>query len=133
MKSLLIFFLFLSVCGCVVASPLDPLIPTSKPSEATTEYLGHLTPARPVNGLFHSLSDTKIEKALVPVRKMELEGLYFAAKGETEIIDAMGTRFSNGVWGGITGLLVAAGYLAPRPQEKAKVAEALQTKPPPTA
>ena len=117
------------LCGCASASPIDILIPTTKPSVATTEYLGHLTPAGYANGMYHSLIDTKIEKGLIPVRKMELQGLHLAAKGETELIDYFGSKFSNGIYGGITALLVACGYMAPRPQEKAKVAEALLKSP----
>lgn len=132
MKLVFVFFLFFCICGCASASPLDLFVPTRKPSAATTEYLGHLLPtnAVPANKMYHSLIDTKIEKALVPVRKMELQGLHFAAKGETEIIDAMGSKFSNGIWGGITAILVATGYMTPRPKEKAKITEALYSAPP---
>lgn len=120
----------LLVSGCASASPIDIAIPTAKPSIATTEYLGHLAPKGYANGLYHSLIDTKIESALVPVRKMELQGLHMAAKGETDVIEAIGSKFSNGIWGGATALLIAAGYMTPRPQEKSKISEALNADPP---
>jgi len=116
--------------GCANASPLDPLWPARRPSPATTEYLGHLYQTNNVNGMYHSLSDIKITKALVPIRKMELQGLYYAAKGETELIDATTSAMSNGAWLGISALLGAAGIMVPRPQEKHRVREALHTEVP---
>jgi len=117
--------------GCANASPLDPLWPARRPSPATTEYLGHLYQTNTVNGMYHSLSDIKIAKALVPIRKMELQGLYYAAKGETELIDATTSAMSNGAWIGISALLGAAGIMIPSPREKGKVLEALHKPPPP--
>ena len=125
--------ILLLVTGCASASPIDIFIPTKRPSPAYDEYMGHLNPTNGYksNRMFHSLSDTKLEKAMVNVRKMELEGLRYAAKGETELIDAMGSKISNGLWMGITALLATTGIMLPRPQEKGKIAEALN-KPPPS-
>lgn len=128
MKFLLIPLLLL--VGCANGSPLDVLIPARRPSSATTEYMGHLYSTNAVNGLYYSVSDAKLNKALVPIRKMELQGLYFAAKGETELLEAMGSALSNGIWAGVTTLLVGAGIMVPRPQEGKKVAEALHKAPP---
>ena len=127
MRFILILAGVLMVSGCATASPIDFLIPTKKPSEATTEYLGHLYPDYKTNRLYHSLSDTKFEKAMVPIRKMELQGLYYAAKGELDFIDMAGSAASNGVWGL---LLVGAGALGltiPTPGTKSKIDAALKT------
>lgn len=121
------------LCGCASASPLDWVLPTRKPSLATTEYLGHLYRTNYVNGVYHSLTDTKIEKAMVGIRKMELQGLHYAAKGETELLDAMYSKVSDGAWAGLLGALsltgLGAGVLIPRPGEKARIKEAGMTPP----
>ena len=127
---ILFLLVAMALCGCAAASPLDPLVPAKKPSAATTEYLGHLCPTNYCNGMYYSLSDAKMAKALVPVRKMELQGLYLAAKGEMDVIGAMGSQASNVAWGGITAILAACGVMIPRPQEKHKVEAALHKKPP---
>ena len=128
-------FLFISCCtllvsGCA-ATPIDFLIPTKKPSVVTQEYLGSLyTTNRVSNMMYHSLSDTKYEKAMIPVRKVVLEGLYYGAKAEIDTIDKIGTATSNGVWGLIVAGAGLMGWQIPRPQEKAKVTEALYKDPP---
>lgn len=117
--------------GCASASPIDFLVPAKRPSPATEEYLGHLYQTNYVaNGLYYSVSDAKMHKAFVPVRRMELEGLHAAAKGEMEIIDAIGSKLSNGIWGGLMGIAALAGWQLPSPREKAKVTEALYKAPP---
>jgi len=126
----MIFVVCLVLTGCSSASPLDILIPARRPSPATTEYLGHLYQTNAVSGLYYSVSDAKLYKALVPVRKMELQGLYFAAKGETELLEMMGSAVSNGIWGAVVAGVGLLGWQIPRPQEGKKVAEALHKQPP---
>jgi len=120
------------LCGCAHGTPIDILIPTRKPTPATQEYLGHLFPTNACNGMYHSLSDTKLEKMLVPLRDAELKGLKIVAQGELEFIDKVGTATSNGIWGLIVAGAGLMGWQIPRPQEKAKVTEALY-KPVPNA
>lgn len=122
--------LVLFLAGCASATPIDFLIPTRKPTPATQEYLGHLFPTNACNGMYHSLSDTKIEKMLVPLRDAELKGLKIVAQGELEFIDKVGTATSNGIWGLIVAGAGLMGWQIPRPQEKAKVTEALHKQPP---
>jgi len=122
-KSFAFVTLILSA-GCASATPIDFLIPTKAPSEATTEYLGHLYPDYKSNKLYHSLSDTKFEKAMVPIRKMELQGLYYAAKGELDFIDMVGSKMSGAAWTGISALLLAAGIAVPKPGTQAKIDKA---------
>lgn len=128
----LLLLAVLSVTGCALATPVDIFIPSRRSSGATKEYLGHLYPTNNANGWYYSLVDAKLVRELVPIRKMELQGLYLAAKGETELIEAAGTATSNMAWAAITGILTATGIMIPRPQEKAKVVEALH-KPVPKA
>ena len=128
-KYILSALMVLLLVGCTSATPIDFLIPTKKPSPATQEYLGHLMPTNSVNRLYHSLSDTKYEKMLVPLRDAELRGLKVVAQGELEFIDKVGTATSNGIWGGLVGLAGLLGWQIPRPQEKAKVIEALHKDP----
>lgn len=125
---LLIPFLF--IVGCVGASPIDFLIPTREPTDATEEYLGHLYPTNNVNRMYHSLSDTKYKKMLVPLREAELKGLQVVAKGELAFMESVGNTASNLIWGGVIGLAGLLGWQIPRPQEKTKVTEALYKKPP---
>lgn len=132
MKAILLSLATLSLVGCAAGSPIDFLIPTPRPSVATEEYLGHLYYTNDVNRMYHSLSDTKIEKALVPIRKMELQGLFLAAKGETEIIEQMGSKVSNGLWVGVMALAGLAGWQLPSPREKGNVTAALHKQPPTT-
>ena len=126
MKPAILFFICCVICGCANGSPIDLFIPTKRPSPAYDEYMGHLYPTNgfKANKMYHSLVDTKLEKALVDVRKMELEGLRYAAKGETELIERIGTSLSNGIWAGITAILTATGIMLPRPAEKGKIAVA---------
>lgn len=126
MKVLAAIILMGAAAGCQ-ATPIDILIPTRKPSPPTKEFLGHMCPTNYVNGMYHSLLDTKIEEAFVPLRQMELQGLYYVAKGETGLIAEMGTNASNMIWGGITAALTAAGIMIPRPQEKHRVEAARLT------
>jgi len=129
MKTLIVILFTTLVTGCV-ASPIDFLIPTKKPTPATQEYLGHLYPTNNVNRMYHSLSDTKYEKMLVPLRDAELKGLKVVAQGELEFIEAVGTTTSNALWGLAGVALTALGWQLPSPREKAKVVEALHKKPP---
>ena len=124
--------LMLTLClvGCASASPLDILWPTRQ-GGVTSNYLGHLNYEGKANFMYHSLADTKIEGQLIKVRTMELEALRIAAKGETAIINASASLMSNAVYGGLTALLVAAGVMVPRPQERGLVQEALHKRPPP--
>ena len=128
MKTLSLLLIIAALSGCAGASPIDFLIPTRKPTPATEEYLGHLYSTNNVNRMYHSLSDTKFEKALVPLRKAELEGLAMVAKGELDFIDAVGTMASNGVYGAIVAVAGMVGLNLPRPKEKALIAEALNKK-----
>ena len=123
--------LVLTFClvGCASAGPLDIFWPTRQ-GAVTSNYLGHLNYDGNANFLYHSLADTKIEKELIQIRTMELQALKIAAKGETDIINTSASLMSNAVWGGITALLVGAGVMIPRPQEKGKVVEALHKTPP---
>jgi len=125
----LLLFTFCLV-GCSTAGPLDIIWPTRQ-GGVTSNYLGHLNYDAPANFLYHSLADTKIEGQLIKVRQMELEALRMAAKGETAIIDSSASLMANALYGVITAVLVGAGYMAPRPQEKAKIEAALKTSPPP--
>lgn len=127
MKKLLLILPVMLIVGCASGSPIDFLIPARRPSPATTEYLGHLYQTNNVNSLYYSVSDAQINKQLVPIRKMELQGLYYAAKGETELLEGMGSMTSNLIWGAVVGAVGLAGWQIPRPQEKAKVIEALHT------
>ena len=127
-KLILLPILFL--VGCASATPFDIIVPTRKPSIATSEYLGHLYPTNYANGMYHSLVDTKVEKAMVPLRDAELKGLKIVAQGELEFYEKMGDATSVGLWGLAGVALTALGWQIPRPQEKAKVVEALHKKPP---
>jgi hypothetical protein len=122
--------LVLFLAGCANGSPIDFLIPTRKPSVATQEYLGHLFPTNACNGMYHSLSDTKLEKVMVPLRDAELKGLKIVAQGELEFIDKVGTATSNGIWGLVVAGAGLLGWQFPSPREKAKVTEALHKQPP---
>ena len=125
----LLLLLTVLVAGCASAGPLDLLTPTKRPSGAYREYMGHLYTTNTANGVYHSLVDTTFEKNMVNVRKMELEGLRFAAKGETELIEGIGKMMSNGAWAGLSALLIAGGIALPAPGTKAKIQEAGQTDP----
>lgn len=126
----LVLITILALTGCASATPIDILIPTRKPSAATQEYLGHLYQTNNANRLYHSLVDTKVEKAMIPLRNAELKGLKIVAQGEIELYERMGDATSKGVWGGIIALAGLAGWQIPRPQEKGKVTEALHKQPP---
>ncbi len=119
------------VVGCAHGTPIDILIPTKKPSPVTVKYLDELYPDYKANRMYHSLADTKFEKAMIPLRKMQLEGMYLAAKGEVGVIDAAGSAMSKGAWAAIIAGVGLAGWQLPRPQEKLKVLEA-EHRPPPT-
>ena len=69
MKLLIPLILLVSLAGCA-ATPVDIFIPTSK-GIVTEEVLGHLNPTKPANMMYHSLADTKAEKALLDIRKKE--------------------------------------------------------------
>lgn len=127
---LILWATFFLLVGCANGSPIDFLIPTRKPSPATQEYLGHLYQTNNVNKMYHSLSDTKIEKVMVPLRDAELKGLKIVAQGELEFYEKVGIAVSNGIWGGIVGLAALAGWQLPSPREKSKITEALHKKPP---
>ena len=128
-KSLVICIVLL-VSGCASGTPLDIIIPTPKPSPVYTEYMGNLNYTNNANHLYHSLVDTKREKAMLVPRKMELQGLELAAKGEMDIIESAGDRLSNGLYGTLVALAGILGWQLPRPGEKAKVLEALHKEPP---
>ncbi len=123
MKTLIVILFTTLVTGCV-ASPIDFLIPTKKPTPATQEYLGHLYPTNNVNRMYHSLSDTKYEKMLVPLRDAELKGLKVVAQGELEFIDAVGTTTSNALWGLIVTGAGAMGLFIDKPGTKARIDKA---------
>lgn len=131
MKMKIIALLFITglLTGCASGSPVDFLIPTKK-SPVAKEYLGHLNLTNDVNHVYHSLSDTKLENQLIEIRKLELQGLYLVNKKYNELMVQTAEPFSNALWIGITMLLTSAGIMVPRPQEKAKVIEALHKEPP---
>jgi hypothetical protein len=87
-------------------------------------------PTNSVNRMYNSLSDTKLQQALVPLRDAQLKGLKIVAQGELEYYEKVGSAVSNGVWGLIVLAAGALGYQLPSPREKTKVVEALH-KPPP--
>lgn len=129
MRLLLIACTTVLLHGCATAAPWDIFWPTRQ-GVVTSNYLGELSFDRPANGMYHSLMDTKAEKALIPVRKMYLEAVRLAAKGETDIIDSGASLLSNGLWVGLTALLGGGALFVPRPGEKALIREA-ELKPPP--
>ena len=67
---------------------------------------------------------------MVPLRDAELKGLKIVAQGELELYKQMGDTTSKIAWGAIIAGLTGLGWLAPRPQEKAKIEAALRTPPP---
>lgn len=124
MKKLIIIPLFALIAGCVGATPIDFLIPTKKPTPATQEYLGHLYPTNYVNGFYHSLSDTKYQKVLVPLREAELKGLQIVANGELDFIESVGDTTSNVLWGAVVAGAGALGLFTDKPGTKARIAQA---------
>lgn len=128
MKTIIILSLFL--CGCASGSPLDIFIPAKK-APLSEDYLGHLNPPAP-SWWYFNLATAKYEQKLMDLRKKELEGEYLMVKGFNTIqIEAL-DPISDIAWAGLLGLAGAAGIMIPRPQEKAKIAEALN-KPPPSS
>jgi len=131
MEKIIALLSLITLTGCANGTPIDFLVPTPKPSPATAEYLGHLARTNYVNGMYYSLSDTKINLAMVPLRHAELTGLKIVAQGELEYFDKIGSAVSNGLWGLVVVIAGALGYQLPSPREKAKITEALY-KPPPS-
>jgi hypothetical protein len=118
----------LMVGGCASASPIDFLIPTPTMG-VTTNYLGHITPPK-MNRFYHSLRDTKNEKAMLPVRKAELDTLYEISRVGNGLVEATYDPVSNGAW---ALLLLGAGALGltiPTPGTKSKIEAALKSPPP---
>ena len=128
---LLLIATIFSICGCSVASPLDIITPARNPSSVTIDYMGHLYPTNHANGMYFSTVDAKVVKAMLPLRQMELKTAYYVAKGEIDLIEQSSSALSNGLWAGLSAVLIGAGVMVPRPQEKAKVVQALHTPPPP--
>ena len=129
-KGAVLIGIVLISAGCASGTPIDILIPTPKPSPLYNEYMGSLAHTNNVNHLYHSLSDTKLEKALLTPRKMELQGLELAAKSEMDIIDQMGSAVSNGIYGALVALAGLLGWQIPRPAEKHLVEKARMEEPP---
>ena len=125
MIKLLAILSILGVVGCASASPIDFLIPTPK-APATDEYLGHVQVGK-VNRMYHSLSDTKIERRLLDVRKVELQALYSVAKVSNDAIIDFADPISTAAFGALIALAGGAGIMIPRPQEKSKINEAGMT------
>lgn len=123
-KFIIVAIFTVTLVGCASGSPIDFLIPTKTPMLVTKDYLGMLYTTNSVNKMYHSLSDTKIEKHLIELRKVQLQGSYVVAKGEIALIEELGDRMSTGAWLGITAVLGAAGIMVPRPQEKTKINKA---------
>ena len=122
--------LVLFLAGCASATPIDFLIPTPKPSHPSQMFLGDLYSTNKVNKMYHSLADTKREKAMVPLADALMTGYKIVAQAELEYYDKVGTNASNGLWGLIVAGAGLMGWQIPRPQEKAKVTEALHKQPP---
>lgn len=110
------------VAGCASASPIDFLIPTPV-VPATTNYLGHVTPPK-MNGMYHSLRDSKNEKALLAVRKVELDALYQVADNSNGLVIAAINPISTGLWALILAGAASIGLITPKPGTAAKIREA---------
>jgi hypothetical protein len=118
MKRLLLLLIIL-LSGCAAASPIDFLIP-SPTMGVTTNYLGHVTPPK-MNGIYHSLRDTKNETALLEVRKAELDALYFIAKTGNGLVAETFDPISSALWVGLLGAAGAAGLFVDKPGTKKRI------------
>lgn len=118
-KILILLTLPLLLTGCALASPIDFLIPTPTVPVATN-YLGHITPPK-MNGMYHSLRDTKNETALLEVRKVELDALYMVAKTGNGLVEETFDPLSTVAWGALLAAAVAAGLVTPSPGTRAKI------------
>jgi len=120
MKKLILILPVLVIAGCVTASPIDLLVPARRPVLAQ-DYMGHLFLDKPANFMYYSLTDLKANKALLPVRKKELEAAYYVVKGELDVTIAPLNMVSNVAWAAITMALASAGIMIPKPGTSARI------------
>ena len=124
MKYILLYTVLIT--GCATASPVDFLVPTRQ-LPATQEFLGKASP--PKAFLYHSLADTKIEKAMLKARLEIYKGQYELARVGNEVVVTMADPLSNLAWGAILLLLTSLGIAVPKPGTAAKITEAGNMKP----
>jgi hypothetical protein len=127
----LIFVACLVLTGCASGTPIDFIWPTVK-DNATDKVLGDDAPKASFVP-WHTLADSKAEKAAIDPKIQEWIARGELAKKNTGQVVSQNNAISVGLWGVIVAGVGLLGWQIPRPQEGKKVVEALHKQPPSSA